>query len=77
MKNLKGHFYVLTLTMGLFVLTSCSSNGKKAREPEVATMDSVSKDLETTTKELDEQAKKVEASLEKIDKEFKTSQKKS
>lgn len=77
MENFKKHFYMLSIAMSFFVLTACSSNTRKAAEPEITKMDSVSKDLETTTKELDEQAKKVEASLEKIDKEFKTSQKKS
>lgn len=76
MENLKKHFYVLTIAMGLFV-SACSNNSTKGNEPEVAKMDSVSKDLETTTQELDEQAKKVEASLEKIDKELNTSNKKS
>ncbi|HEY0669829.1 MAG TPA: hypothetical protein VGD22_16730 [Sphingobacteriaceae bacterium] len=77
MENLKKHFCVLTIAMGFFVLSSCSNNSTKADEPEVATMDSVSKELETTTKELDEKAKKVEESLEKIEKEFNTTQKKS
>lgn len=68
------YFYILPITLALFMVSSCSNNATKADNQKVGTMDSVSKDLDKTTKELDEQATKVEASLEKLDKEFKTAQ---
>jgi hypothetical protein len=70
MENLKKHFYVLVVAIGFFAMSACTNKSVKKEEPEVATMDSVSKELETTTKNLDDQNKKVEESLEKIDKEF-------
>ena len=48
--------------------TSCSNNSVKA-EPEIATMDSVSNELEKSGKELEEQTKKLETSLEQLEKE--------
>lgn len=51
---------------------SCSSNSAKSSEPEIATMDSVSKGLDQTNDELDEKTKNLEASLEKADKELET-----
>ena len=61
--------YLTLLLPFLLLAGSCSSNAVKTTEPEIAVMDSVSNDLEKSTKELEEQAKKVEASLEKLEKE--------
>lgn len=54
----------------VFLAPACSNNTAKADEPEIATMDSVTTDLQQSTEKLDEEAKKVEESLEKIEKEF-------
>lgn len=68
---MKTKILYLTLLLPLMLLMgSCSSNTAKADEPEIETMDSVSKDLEKSTQELDEQTKKMEASLEKLEKEY-------
>ncbi|HEX8378375.1 MAG TPA: hypothetical protein VF602_11215 [Pedobacter sp.] len=65
--------YLLTMIMPLaLLLGSCSGKSAKADEPEIATMDSVSNDMEKTNKELDDQTKKLEASLEQADKEMET-----
>ena len=65
--------YLLTMIMPLALfLGSCSGKSAKAEEPEIATMDSVSNELEKNNKDLDEQTKKLEASLEEADKEMKT-----
>ena len=67
--------YFLTLLMPLALLaSSCSNKSANADEPEVETMDSISKELDQSTEALEDQAKKVEASLEKVDKEFETAQ---
>ena len=67
--------YFLTLIMPLVLIaSSCSSNSANADEPEVETMDSISKGLDQSAEALEDQAKKVEASLEKVDKEFETAQ---
>lgn len=68
MKTLKMYFYMPTMALAFFMLISCSNNTAKVDESKVGTMDSVSKDLDETTKQLDEQATKVEVSLEKLDK---------
>ena len=73
MKSVKIYFLTLFMPLAL-IASSCSNNSAKADEPEIETMDSVSKELNQTTEELEDQAKKVEASLEKIDKEFETAQ---
>lgn len=62
--------YLALLLPFTLLIGSCSSNTAKADEPEIETMDSVSKDLEKSTQELDEQTTKMEASLEKIEKEY-------
>ena len=62
-------YLILSLPL-IFLAPSCSNNTAKTDEPEIATMDSVSNDLEQSTEKLNEQAKKVEESLEKIEKEF-------
>ena len=68
---MKTRIFYLTLLLPLMLLMgSCSNNTAKADEPEIETMDSVSKDLEKSTQELDEQTKKMEASLEKMEKEY-------
>lgn len=54
-------------------ISSCSGNSAKSSEPEIATMDSVSKELDQTNEQLDEKTKNLEASLEKADKELETS----
>ncbi len=65
--------YLLTMIMPLaLLLSSCSGKSAKADEPEIATMDSVSTELEKNNKELDDQTKKLEASLEQADKEMAT-----
>lgn len=69
MKIRKNYLLTLILPFALLV-SSCSNNAEKANEPEIETMDSVSKNLDKTTKELDDRLKKVEASLEKVEKEF-------
>jgi hypothetical protein len=67
---MKTRILYLTLILPLMLLgSSCTTSSVKADEPEIATMDSVSTNLEQSQKELDEQAKKVEASLEQIEKE--------
>lgn len=63
-------FYLILSFPLLFLAPSCSNNTAKADEPEIATMDSVTNELEQSTEKLDEEAKKVEESLEKIEKEF-------
>lgn len=62
--------YLTLLLPFTFLMASCSSNTAKADEPEIETMDSVSKGLEKSTQDLDEETKKLEASLEKIEKEY-------
>jgi hypothetical protein len=56
------------------IASSCSNNSANADEPEVETMDSISKELDQSAKALEDQAQKVEASLGKLDKEFETAQ---
>lgn len=73
MKSCKIYFAALLLPIAL-IAGSCSNNSANADEPEVETMDSISKELDQSTKALEDQAKKVEASLEKVDKEFETAQ---
>ncbi|WP_026899244.1 hypothetical protein [Daejeonella oryzae] len=63
-------FYLTLILPLLLFVSSCSNKSAKADEPEIATMDSVSTDLEQSTKDLEAETKKVEASLEKIEKEF-------
>ena len=53
-------------------MNSCSSNSAKSSEPEITTMDSVSKGLDQTNEQLEEKTKNLEASLEKADKELET-----
>jgi predicted esterase len=61
----------MLMPLGLLI-SSCSGKSAKANEPEVATMDSVSTELEKNNKDLDEQTKKLEASLEQAEKETET-----
>lgn len=72
MKRLKMGYLTPIIALGLFIMSSCSNNSAKSENLEISAMDSVSKDLEKTTKELDEKNAKLEASLEKLDKEFET-----
>jgi beta-lactamase regulating signal transducer with metallopeptidase domain len=63
MKSHKLYFLAMIIPIAL-ITSSCSSNSTKADEPEVATMDSVSKELSSSNDSLDAQTKKLEASLE-------------
>ena len=72
MKSFKMFYLTPIIALGLFIMSSCSNNSAKSEDMEISTMDSVSTDLEKTTKELEEKNAKLEASLEKIDKEFET-----
>lgn len=72
MKRLKMFYLTPIIALGLFIMSSCSNNSSQSDKVEINAMDSVSKDLEKTTKELDEKNAKLEASLEKLDKEFET-----
>jgi len=72
MKSLINSASIPLLAIGLFLMISCTNNTTKSDEKEVVVMDSVSKDLEQSTKELEDKNAKLEASLEKVDKEFET-----
>lgn len=72
MKRLFNYASIPLLAIGLFFMGSCTNNATKSEEKEVVVMDSVSKDLEKTTKDLEDKNAKLEASLEKVDKEFET-----
>lgn len=72
MKRLNNYASIPLLAIGLFIISSCTNNATKSEETEVVVMDSVSKDLEQTTKDLEDKNAKLEASLEKVDKEFET-----
>jgi hypothetical protein len=66
-------FIFISLIMPLaLAISSCSGNSVKSSEPEIATMDSVSKELDQTNEQLEEKTKNLEASLEKADKELET-----
>jgi hypothetical protein len=72
MKRLIKMASIPLMVIGLFFMNSYSNNTTKSEEMEVLVMDSVSKDLEQSTKDLEDKNAKLEASLEKIDKEFET-----
>lgn len=72
MKRFKTLYFTPLIALGLFIMSSCSNNTSKSAETEIKAMDSVSTDLDKTTKELEEKNAKLEASLEKMDKEFET-----
>jgi hypothetical protein len=72
MKRLIKMASIPLMVIGLFFMNSCSNNTTKSEEMEVIVMDSVSKNLEQSTKDLEDKNAKLEASLEKIDKEFET-----
>lgn len=66
--------FLISLIIPLaLVLSSCGGNSAKSSEPQITTMDSVSKELDQTNEQLDEKTKNLEASLEKADKELETS----
>ena len=56
----------------ILLMGSCTNSATKSDDTEVVVMDSVSKDLEQSTKDLEDKNAKLEASLEKVDKEFET-----
>jgi uncharacterized protein YlxW (UPF0749 family) len=72
MKRLINYVSITLLAIVLFYIGACTNNTTKSEEREVVVMDSISKDLEQSTKELEDKNAKLEASLEKIDKEFET-----
>lgn len=72
MKGLMNYASIPLLATGLLLMGSCANNATKSAEPEVAVMDSLSKDLEKVNNELEEKNAKLEASLEKLDKELET-----
>ncbi len=72
MKRLIKMASIPLLAIGILFMGSCSNNTAKSNEAEVVVMDSVSKDLEQSTKDLEDKNAKLEASLEKVDKEFET-----
>jgi hypothetical protein len=72
MKRLIKMASIPLMAIGILFMGSCSNNTTKSNEAEVVVMDSVSKDLEQSTKDLEDKNAKLEASLEKVDKEFET-----
>ncbi len=72
MKRLINYASIPLLAIGILFMGSCSNNATKSHDVEVVVMDSVSKDLEQSTKDLEDKNAKLEASLEKVDKEFET-----
>ena len=72
MKRLINYAAIPLLVIGILFMGSCTNNATKSEETEVVVMDSVSKDLEQSTKDLEDKNAKLEASLEKVDKEFET-----
>ena len=72
MKRLIKMASIPLLAIGILFMSSCSNNTTKSDDKEVVVMDSVSKDLEQSTKDLEDKNAKLEASLEKVDKEFET-----
>lgn len=72
MKRLIKMASIPLLAIGILFMGSCTNSATKSDESQVVVMDSVSKDLEKTTKDLEDKNAKLEASIEKVDKEFET-----
>jgi len=69
MKRIINSASISILALGLFLLCSCTNKPTKTTESEVVIMDSISNDLQNTTRDLEEKNAKLEAALEKVDNE--------